>query len=93
MVLHVTKRPLKPRQIAGRRRALDLVEQGRRLDGTASLPILVAIPGGKRAQHSDEQPSDEIAVGFPEVPEFVKLLLFFKVEMFCHVTAELSVGL
>jgi hypothetical protein len=27
------------------------------------------------------------------VPEFVKLLLFFKVEMFCHVTAELSVGL
>jgi len=27
------------------------------------------------------------------VLELVKLLLFFEIEVFCHVTAELSVGL
>ncbi|MNE81728.1 hypothetical protein D3C80_1783970 [compost metagenome] len=55
------------------------VRQGRRLGGLAGLPVLVAIPGSKAADHDKQGTRDRGTPFVPEMLELVELLLFFKV--------------
>jgi hypothetical protein len=42
-------------------------------------PPLPSVPAGYGAEHDDQHPGDQVAVGVPEVLELVKLFLFFEV--------------
>ena len=70
--------------VAGLHRAIELVEHRTGFEALVALVDVPSVPSGVSPQHSDQHPSDEVAVGFPERFERVELFLLLQVERCGH---------
>ena len=61
------------------------IKQSCRLGSLAVLPELITVPGCHRTKNHHQNSADQRAPGVPKMLELIKLLLFFEIEVCCHV--------
>ena len=81
----ITKGLLHTRLVACLHCYFHRVKQCRRLSGLPVLPKLIAVPNRKRAKYHYQHRADQSAPGIPKMLELIELLLFFEIELICHV--------